>query len=55
MSGYVDWGLDAEPPTLATREADYLSECGACDEQIFPGDSITLEDGEWIHESCADS
>jgi len=57
MSDYVSWGLDPEeaaPRERMTREADYITECGACDEQILPGDTITIEDGDWVHESCAE-
>lgn len=59
MSEYaVKWGLDAEEPERPrermTREADYITECLACEEQILPGDTITIEDGDWVHESCAD-
>jgi hypothetical protein len=56
MSDYVNWGLTEEPApkTMATREADYVSVCDGCDEEILPGDTITLEDDAWLHESCAD-
>jgi hypothetical protein len=35
--------------------AQYPSRCAGCDESIFVGDLIALDepDGEWLHEECA--
>lgn len=35
-------------------EALWRSKCPACDEWIEEGDTIAKEDGEWIHEDCAE-
>jgi hypothetical protein len=35
-------------------EARYHSTCGVCLEPIEPGDEVTWEDDEVVHEDCAD-
>jgi hypothetical protein len=42
----------ADKPPMT--EAAWRTVCEACDEWIVPGDFIVREDGEWIHQSCAD-
>lgn len=45
----VDWGLNK------AYEAEFNSICGHCDEPILQGDLISEVDGEWLHETCAES
>jgi hypothetical protein len=34
-------------------EAQFDSVCDTCGEDIYEGDEIILDDGEWVHEACA--
>jgi hypothetical protein len=34
-------------------EAQYFGTCGACLEPIKPGDDVTYEDDELVHDDCA--
>jgi hypothetical protein len=34
--------------------ATYDSKCPTCGDDIEHGETIVLEDGEWIHEDCAE-
>lgn len=42
---------------MVTRpfEAKYYGTCAACDERIRPGDMITFEEDDTMHETCTDS
>lgn len=35
-------------------EALWRSKCPACGEWIEEGDEITRQEGEWVHDDCAD-
>lgn len=40
---------------MKAREATRRSKCAACGEWIEEGEQIVLhEDGDWIHEECAE-
>jgi hypothetical protein len=34
--------------------SSYETKCAACGDDIECGDMIVCEDGEWIHEDCAE-